>query len=69
MARAMISLPVPVSPNSSTGALLRDTMPRARHHGGQAGVAADQPLFARTGVAVDQLLGRQPRASAGAQFL
>ena len=29
MARATISLPVPVSPNSSTGALLRDTM-RAR---------------------------------------
>ena len=52
MARAMISLPVPVSPNSSTGALLRDTIARARHHRGQPGVAANQPFLAGARVAV-----------------
>ena len=65
MARAMISLPVPVSPNSRTGALLRDTMSRARHDRGQPGVAANQPLVAGARVAVDQVLRRQPGRRAG----
>ena len=64
----MISLPVPVSPKSSTGALLRDTMPRARHHRGQPGVAANQPLLAGARVAVDQVLRRQPRPRVGARM-
>ena len=44
MAPAMLSLPVPVSPNSNTGAELFAPI-RARHHRRKTRVAADQPLF------------------------
>ena len=61
MARAMISLPVPVSPNSSTGALLRDTI-RARAITAASPVS---PPISRSSpaarVAGDQVFGQRLR--------
>ena len=59
MARATISLPVPVSPNSSTGALLRETM-RARAI--TAASPVSPPISCSspdTGIAVDQVIRRE----------
>ena len=63
MARAMISLPVPVSPKSSTGALLRETI-RARTITAASPVsAANQPLVRRASrLAGDQMLGQRNAA-------
>ena len=63
MARAMISLPVPVSPNSSTGAPLRETM-RAR---AMTAARPVSPPISRSsparGIAVDQMLRGQAASS------
>jgi hypothetical protein len=40
-----------------------------RHHRGEAGIAADEALFAEARVAVDQLLGGETALRGRAQFL
>ena len=60
----MISLPVPVSPKSSTGAALRATISGPGHDRGEPGVAADQALVAGVADAGDQVLWQAAAAVA-----